>query len=285
MSTKNKTAWRNLPHLWTNPTNAIDKTINAIRKSNLGADDIDSEGLITTISAFLRGDPVSTYKGHPIIRSSDDYLYTLQGNQLMDCGFTVETDHSSYLSDVADEISDNLHHAEALVTPAGLIVRRNTTGTMILINGDDNVENELPSGFITIRTACDMGNISVSLECIKQLEIDPDTINVIDASPDHSIRKPKIAKVPAGYTWMKNGTWHRPSSITFESQKKYFLLGQDEGSYFGCELPKKPKNLEDAYVILEADSTASWPADTKGKVSGSLCLLVRRMFLRWKSLL
>jgi hypothetical protein len=45
--------------------------------------------------------------------------------------------------------------------------------------------------------------------------------------------------------------WHKPSTCVFEFKNKYFLVGQDEGTYFGVELAGKPQTVEAAYEDLK----------------------------------
>lgn len=46
--------------------------------------------------------------------------------------------------------------------------------------------------------------------------------------------------------------WHRTATVVLyeKGKKRSFLLGRDEGSYFGVELADNPKSVEDAFVSL-----------------------------------
>lgn len=44
--------------------------------------------------------------------------------------------------------------------------------------------------------------------------------------------------------------WHKASHLLFQHGNKYYLCGQDEGQYFGVELPEKVKTVEDAILSL-----------------------------------
>lgn len=67
-------------------------------------------------------------------------------------------------------------------------------------------------------------------------------------------KKDNIPKPPeAGFSLVSNNNkWHRSGTTLFWDQEKEIclLLGQDEGTYFGVRLPKKAKNIADAYTIL-----------------------------------
>lgn len=68
---------------------------------------------------------------------------------------------------------------------------------------------------------------------------------------------------PLGFT-LFDSEFHRSATVLIfdtESQKTY-LIGQDEGTYFGVELPSNPETVDDAYSVLT-------PPEAKG-VSGVL---------------
>ncbi len=56
---------------------------------------------------------------------------------------------------------------------------------------------------------------------------------------------------PVGFTLMlhKQGI-HRSGAVLLEHKSNYYLLGQDEGTYFGVQLPKKATTLDQAYSAL-----------------------------------
>lgn len=44
--------------------------------------------------------------------------------------------------------------------------------------------------------------------------------------------------------------WHKSSTILLRNGKESYILGQDEGTYFGCVLADNPKSIPDAYESL-----------------------------------
>lgn len=63
-----------------------------------------------------------------------------------------------------------------------------------------------------------------------------------------SIRPPQ-----AGFTLLHCGTgfqWHRAATILFKYGRNAYLIGQDEGTYFGCQLADHPKTIGEAYLSL-----------------------------------
>lgn len=131
------------------------------------------------------------------------------------------------------------------------------------------------------------GKTSISLTCFAELtgikgknilkNIDNRNIKIIDATTDEEITKDKqfaklkgktlekakeIAISPRnGFTLIEKGKsfcWHSSASCLFTYNKKHFLVGQDEGTYFGVELPKKVNSIKDAFESLV-------PKEAKGK--------------------
>ena len=49
----------------------------------------------------------------------------------------------------------------------------------------------------------------------------------------------------------KYGCWHVLGAAVIEQEGKYYLCGLDGGTYFVCQLPRKPRNCDDAYEILK----------------------------------
>jgi len=47
------------------------------------------------------------------------------------------------------------------------------------------------------------------------------------------------------------GYWHILGAVVIFHKGKYYLCGLDDGTYFVCELPKTPRNCDDAYEVLK----------------------------------
>lgn len=95
-------------------------------------------------------------------------------------------------------------------------------------------------------------------------------VKVLDVRPDETIemtakelkeyeRKgldykyvPKYHPPQAGFTVVYPGKWHRPATLlVYHSEsRRTIIFGQDEGSYFGCEVPGYPKTISDAFEAL-----------------------------------
>lgn len=112
--------------------------------------------------------------------------------------------------------------------------------------------------------------ITVSYDCLSRLTgiakyniesaIARGEIVLVDYSPDEeknltAAEKKEIKKStpnlkpPIGFSLHYN-KWHRACTALFEHKGKSYLIGQDEGTYFGCELVDNPKTIPAAYKSL-----------------------------------
>lgn len=53
-----------------------------------------------------------------------------------------------------------------------------------------------------------------------------------------------------GFSLIEPVKWHKSATVVIREGKRSFLMGQDEGTYFGCILQDNPKTVEEAYVSL-----------------------------------
>lgn len=70
----------------------------------------------------------------------------------------------------------------------------------------------------------------------------------------HSQLLQELKQPALGFTLItgKDFHWHRASTVLIwdNDNKQTILMGQDEDTYFGCQLPKYAKCIEDAYYVL-----------------------------------
>lgn len=93
---------------------------------------------------------------------------------------------------------------------------------------------------------------------LKIVEYNCDDTKSLSAEDRKVLRRKKnnIPKPPeAGYTLIHSGkgyNWHRSGTVLFQDDKKNMtiLQGQDEGTYFGVELPTKCKTIKEGYNSL-----------------------------------
>ncbi len=78
------------------------------------------------------------------------------------------------------------------------------------------------------------------------------TIYIKDWTPDKLIPRVTGKLPPPGYQVRGNKKeyWHRPASILFTCGTTHYLIGQDEGSYFGVELPESANTVTQAFNVL-----------------------------------
>lgn len=138
----------------------------------------------------------------------------------------------------------------------------------ILANGDEDGELHPINGYTCI--TCTSGQSdppTISFNCLGQFykgktlatikRIVNGEIVVLDFTADSFIKSNSRKNQPEpGYTYieMKQG-WHRAGTVLLYDKKNklHILLGQDEDTYFGVELPEPAKTIKAAYEILTPD--------------------------------
>lgn len=86
------------------------------------------------------------------------------------------------------------------------------------------------------------------------------------SSPSKRATGREICPPEAGFVLGGLGErWHRSGSFLFTYQGKTVLLGVDEDSYFGCELPEKAKTLKHAYTCLVPKQIRNKPFTRQGE--------------------
>jgi len=159
------------------------------------------------------------------------------------------------------------HSKVVCYDPACAVSTKTKKGKEIVLYNADSEESNIN------RTE----TLSVSFDCIAMLvgkngQAAIDKITVIEATKDETIypiddkriknikiykeyetQKLKISPPEFGFNlqfYSGKAYWHRTGSCLFTYNKKYYLVGRDEDTYFGVELPSKANSLNDAYRIL-----------------------------------
>lgn len=142
---------------------------------------------------------------------------------------------------------------------------------IILLNADAGGEGDSSSPFEIVSEVAQYKMPIVSFQCLEQFypdsifaikEIANGRLVLLDYTPDEAFdltkdekklvqKNPKLPAPKLGFTRVGD-RWHRSGTCLFHDKKKdrYLLLGQDEGTYFGCELPKKCKTIDEAFKAL-----------------------------------
>lgn len=105
--------------------------------------------------------------------------------------------------------------------------------------------------------------IAIASGRIQILDYVPDTTKALTKPQKEQLTKHKRSPeknqppiAPLGFTLIDN-KWHQAATVLFcdHESGKHFILGQDDGSYFGCELQGEPKTIDEAYVDLTPRET------------------------------
>lgn len=151
---------------------------------------------------------------------------------------------------------------------------------MIVLNGDesayfmDDEENLHPLFSLDYHFADEDRIPTLSFRCLAELtgenvwvvgnRLHNGSLMLVDYDPDQRIALTKEEKTAirkggkkdlkppeVGFT-LVHETWHRSATVVVQDCQRnaYYLIGQDEGTYFGCELAESVKNLKAAYTSL-----------------------------------
>jgi hypothetical protein len=156
---------------------------------------------------------------------------------------------------------------------------------LLLVDADDNNNTHVISSYIDN----DEGHPFVSFECVGQMFKDrKDVIEMLakgqlvllDYTPDERIPftanekklnstiagRKKLASPKIGFSQVGN-SWHRSGSCLFQHVKSgtCYIFGQDEGTYFGCELPEPAKTVQEAFDVLTPKEVRGKPYQRQGE--------------------
>lgn len=218
--------------------------------------------VVPSIDKYPAKSPCS-FDGFPIY-NSDSWMLNARG-QFVFCNKDQSCDH---VSDCVKDFNANFDSR-----PCAFFAKT-SKGKILLRNGDGEDENGGMNGVFP-ETA---GKTSVSFRCIAMLlNLDISTKKFIDALTSLKIiectadttnrndkrlkkittlgqyKKSELIPPQPGFTLMfRQGKayWHRSGSCLFTANGKYFLIGQDEETYFGVELPEKANSIDEAYKVL-----------------------------------
>ena len=244
------------------------------RKSTNGSAELEfpSElGDLTTIEDYLRtGECGHKYQGGAIVCDMDDSFLCRDGEflQLSDTLVGLsEPLTEELLSEAGDRRGDTLAHDGTRVDiPAGVMVPGGPKGwrNTLLIGGDGvvsiGVNESAPA--ITVSFLC-LGRFvgdAKPLELVAMLH--GGKIKVLDFTKDETRavsaadKKKREAKKPVfppenGFTYLIiSDVWHRAATVLLRYGRMRILLGQDDGTYFGCELKGAPNTVKEAFKSL-----------------------------------
>ncbi len=180
-------------------------------------------------------------------------------------------------------VSDTVVYLDSRISsshvPSAIFVSNN-----IIINADFDFDSGDPSGFIESGHFRDFPTLSFN--CLGNLikkkalllhqaykEILKTKLEVVDFCPEERIATSiklrrnfesqkneanfrfavwaaKQTPPSMGFSLVNSCEWHKSSTVVIKNGKERYILGQDEGSYFGCVLADEPKSISDAYKSL-----------------------------------
>ena len=146
--------------------------------------------------------------------------------------------------------------------PAALVLQVNSKRVLIN-NGDEEGNSLFINGIINNGCTLSFNCLAELLKSTRNKAFDAlanGTIKLIDFTPDETrelsasdkkLRKAKKEVTPPerGFT-VVNGKWHRSSTVLLSYKKESWLIGQDEGTYFGVVLCDNPKTVKEAFISL-----------------------------------
>ena len=156
---------------------------------------------------------------------------------------------------------------------------------LMLVNGDQNGDNDPDLSFVDEFSNLEMP--TTSFACLERFFKEKEGLKrlcngkmkVVDYTTDERrplseedkkvmSRKKNNRPTPPepGFT-LVGREWHRSGTVLFQDQERgmCILMGQDEGTYFGVELPKMAKSIGEAFQILIPKEVVDKPFTRQGE--------------------
>lgn len=252
-----------------------------MKKKVLKLDELDT---VTPMSQFLKtGRAKHTWRGCSLVRDdnsdySPEILFVIKKNKV----FRIVEYTGNPLQE-CNNLSDLCGTKRTVGVPCGVVVPSNSTKSEFLFvqNGDKD-----DSG--SVCNLPDHQTLTLSFACLSRLlhgermvkktidNLASRNLQIIDYTPDkvkrltsdqrklyrHKVvcrdtiaRLRGLCKPQVGWTLMYLGgtlEWHQSAAVVVFDKKKQvtYLLGQDDGIYFGCQLIDHPETVREAYMSL-----------------------------------
>lgn len=228
-------------------------------------------------------EPTPLRLGKSVICTDYDNTVAIKGNVIRGEG--------GYIHQYSHEHIKNLTEG----TPSGVIItdyqkrtkRNKGWKALVLINADDS--GWLDNMLSIVESFSEMDMPLVSFECLGQM-FDTDAegvaklvgtgkLKLLDYTSDETIpftdeekklakKKDSLKKMKApklGFSIVGEG-WHRSGTCLFQNAKGVcFIFGQDEGTYFGCELPEPVTTIQQAFECLTPKEVRGKPFQRQGE--------------------
>lgn len=249
-----------------------DRPLNLKTKTGAKAfEEQSSEGRThVSIEEFLRGQECTllhgTNKLFPCFDDCGSHTIVLANNRFV----------AARVSLSPSEYFDNRikNAVESSAPPSAILVesKKKPDGLkrLMLVNGDQNGNDDPELSFVD--EFSDLGLPTTSFACLERFFKENEGLKrlcnghmkVVDYTTDErrplsdedkkllARKKNNRPKPPEPGFTLVGREWHRSGTVLLQDQerKMCILMGQDEGTYFGVELPKMAKSIADAFQIL-----------------------------------
>ena len=247
--------------------------------TDIGADTEIRVSDLTTIEDFLRtGKCKHTYKKGALLRDkAEDPFLCRDGEFIMLREEQREGDSDDAVMVVTGKALSNAgglrskmetYDGTSVVVPAGVMVSGGPRGqkNTLLVGGDEDydaieVREGAPAPTVSFLCLSRFFDDAKPLELaamlhggkIKVLDFTADETRKVSADDKKNYEAKKVVSPPElGFTYMKYASpvWHRAATVLLQSGRMRIILGQDDGTYFGCELKGTPNTVKEAFKSL-----------------------------------
>lgn len=209
-----------------------------------------------TLEEYLKGTPCNLFYGENKLFEAvgDCYTYVLTPDNRLLPVQNINYGHDAFTR----ALEANLENKD--ITPSAVLISIKKRANpnlrfMLLLNGDEDQR-------FSIHDSNDVVGLdlpTVSFRCLERFypkneamqRLGSGDLKVVDFTSEENRYEPKAKCPEPGFTW-HGGRWHRSGTVLFQDRehKICILMGQDEGTYFGVQLPKMCRTVQDAFEAL-----------------------------------
>jgi hypothetical protein len=223
-----------------------------------------------------KGEWILRYQGDPVVlHPSYTGMFRVHKGALygFGCGVLLVKKPRSHQGSITANVAEQLQRPPSAailpLTKTKLTANSEKCKMPLLLNGDQGYritpinslveDREIDFGFPTVSFQCLLLLTKAKMNKLTQM-LHKGTLEILDFNPDEQkpltaeqkeLKKSKKFVAPSGWTVINN-TLHRSATVLFKNHETgaHYLVGQDEGTYFGCELKGTPRTIADAFQDL-----------------------------------
>lgn len=228
---------------------------------------------LTSVEDFLRtGKHKHDYEGGAIVGDQSGDAFLLRGGEFLGLNRDRSPDNDRIVSECSLEEAGGcrdcaLNFSETYVDlPSAVMVSGGPKGwknTLITCADEDfeNIEVKDGTPVASMSFLC-LGRFIGDIEPlklvpmlhsgkIKVLDFTKDETRKVSADDRKKIRANKPEPPELGFTYLSHAdVWHRSATVLVRYGRMRILLGQDDGTYFGCELKDAVNTIKEAFKAL-----------------------------------